>query len=216
MLHTLRTRVHQRDLSHQWCRRLIHYTGALLILYFIIPNTGILLQLKLFLPPLIISIVICADILRIKRNLSFPPDDLFRGYEQNRLGSYVYFGLGAVILFFFFPAQIAIPCILCTSITDPVMGELKRKVDCRSTIIGGLLISAFFFIFVWIDLSFVILIFLTLVGSATVVFSEYISGYWIDDDLLMQILPASIIYIISIMLSIDALLSPVSMINYLI
>lgn len=148
-------------------------------------------------------IVIIFDLLRVRNHISFPCDDLLRHYENNRLGSYVYFGIGAMILFLFFPEQISIPCILCASITDPFMGEIRHHYSKKSALLGGFLISFLFFAIIWMHTPINIMIPIASIGSISAVIAEKYAGFWIDDDFLMQMLPAMILLCITTLFALN-------------
>ena len=182
--------------KHHWYRRILHSLGAFLIFYYLIPDAEIYEPLKLWGPIGVMIIVILFDLLRLNKKIYFPKSEIFRHYEHKRLGSYVYFGFGILLLFLFFPEHIAVPCILCASISDPLMGELRYYFGKNTSFLGGFMLSfLFFFIFLSIT-SFFVLVFTALVGAAMVVFSEHIAGFWLDDDLLIQIIPAIIIFML--------------------
>lgn len=190
----IRLKNNNKKSRHHWYRRILHSLGAFLIFYYLIPDAEIYEPLKLWGPIGVMILIILFDLLRLNKKIHFPKSEIFRHYEHKRLGSYVYFGFGVLLLFLFFPEHIAVPCILCASISDPLMGELRYYFGKNTGFLGGFMLSfLFFFIFLSIT-SFSVLVFTALVGAAMVVFSEHIAGFWLDDDLLIQIIPAIIIF----------------------
>ena len=137
---------------------------------------------------------------------------MIREYERFRPASYGYFSLGAIILLAYFPQYIAIPCILSAAICDPIIGILKQK---KKKIVGfiiGFFISFIFFYICWQDAFFWIAIGASVIGSVTVIFAEHASNVWLDDDLLMQIIPAFVLFIFLIIIEKNFILPPTDII----
>ena len=67
-----------------------------------------------------------------------------RSYEKKRPASYLYFGIAVLLLFLLFPQQIAIPCILCASFTDPIIGETRYHLGKKKAYAIGFIISLVF------------------------------------------------------------------------
>jgi len=125
----------------------------------------------------------------------------------------VYFGLGAMILFLFFPEHIAIPCILCASITDPIMGEIRNHYSKNSALFAGFLVSFFFFAMFLIQAPINILIPIAGIGAISTIIAEHYAGFWIDDDFLMQILPAIMILTFTTLFSLNQLYTSTPALN---
>lgn len=172
----------------RWYRRAFHTFAACFVAYYLIPeNTGDLLWVFIT-KRAVVSILICTvlvvEILRLRGNIKTEVFFGLRLYEQKRVCSYIYFGVGSSILLLFFPQAIAVPCILAAAITDPVMGELRRVAKKWVSIAFGAILSLG--LFMLCNYGIVPAAF----GATLVVAGELFSNKLIDDDFLMQILPA--------------------------
>jgi len=141
-----------------------------------------------------------------------------RDYEKNRVGSYLFFGVGVFILLCFFPQQIAIPCILCACLADPFMGEMREKFQESIVILFSFLLCFVFFFVTWYTADLWIVFLFSIVGATGAVVGEAKKFSWIDDDFLIQILPAILLialYVImtqfSVSLSFEQVIYPGNM-----
>lgn len=172
-----------------WYRRLAHVSGSAIISYYMLPDGGWIGTAKKIFVIICVFIVIAIDIRRIRKG------DIrisgLRDYEERRIGGYVYFGMGSAILLLFFPQQISIPCIVSTALADPLAGEM-RKLGLIPASISSMLLSFFIFLSTW--LSSPIALQIAVLGALSTTASEFVKSRYIDDDLLMQIVPAILIY----------------------
>ena len=111
-------------------------------------------------------------------------------YEKKRLGSYVFFAIGVLILLWFFPQPIAIPCILCACFADPLMGEIRTRFSERYVYFFGFLVCFFFFMVSYYKAELFLMILSSVIGAYFAVIGETKKFLWIDDDFMIQILPA--------------------------
>lgn len=171
-----------------WYRRLAHVSGSAIVAYYFLPDDGWIGLTKRILVTLAVLVVIAIDIMRIKHaklNISG-----LRDYEKGRIGSYVYFGIGSSILLLLFPQQITIPCIVSTSLVDPLAGEM-RKVNPFLSYLSSLLLAYFIFLSTWISSPYSI--YIALLGASSLTLSELVKIECLDDNLLMQLIPAILI-----------------------
>jgi hypothetical protein len=177
-------------------RRMFHTAGASLLIYYLLPNRGILGGVKIFIPIFIIICVLFLEYFRIKGKVK--PNRFFRlrPYEEKRPASYIYFGVGMLLLFLFFPQQIAIPCILCACFSDPIMGELKRYLAQKNAYIIGFFVCMFFFLATWYKAELWIVLLVSIIGGFGALIGEVKKIWFIDDDFMIQMLPASFLLII--------------------
>jgi hypothetical protein len=119
-----------------------------------------------------------------------------RRYEERRPASYIYFGTALYLLLFFFPQQIAIPCILCACFSDPILGEIRHQFTKKTIYFIGLFLCMCFFLLTWYAAELWVLLFLVPIGGVAAVIGETVKFEYIDDDFMIQILPAIIIMII--------------------
>jgi len=178
-----------------WFRRSAHVFATTFISYYFLPDSGYMGILKRIIVLSLLIIIIALDIARLKRK-RYRLTGL-RDYEENRIGSYVYFGIGTSILLLFFPQQIAIPCIVSAALADPVAGEL-RKINLKLSYLIVFMLSFFIFYSTWLTSPYAILISVT--SSLSLTLSELKKFRYLDDDLLMQIVPALTILIFYLVL----------------
>lgn len=178
-----------------WFRRSAHVFATTFISYYFLPDSGYIGILKRIIVLSLLIIFIVFDIARLKRK-RYRLTGL-RDYEENRIGSYVYFGIGTSILLLLFPQQIAIPCIVSAALADPVAGEL-RKINLKLSYLIVFMLSFFIFYSTWLTSPYAILI--SVISSLSLTLSELKKFRYLDDDLLMQIVPALTILIFYLVL----------------
>lgn len=182
-------------------RRLLHLAGSLFIIYYFIPEKIVYTISKQWILLIIGLLVLIIEVHRQKTKKTHPLDPLLRDYENKRPASFSYFAIGSIILIYFFPQYITIPCILSTALCDPLIGILKQK---NKKIIGyfiGFCISFIIFIGSWITTKHWISLFASGLGAGTLIIAEHSSNAVVDDDFLMQILPAITLFLFSYLLS---------------
>lgn len=181
-------------------RRLAHVFASTFISYYFIPDDGYFGVFKKVLVLCLFLIALTFDMIRLrKKKIKIAG---LRDYEENRLGSYVYFGLGTAILLIVFPQQIAIPCIVSASLIDPIFGELKR-INISLSYILSFLLSFFIFYSTWLSSRYAVII--SLVSALSINLCELKKFKYIDDDLLMQMIPGILISIILMILGENAM-----------
>ena len=178
-----------------WFRRSAHIFATTFISYYFLPDSGYIGILKRIIVLSLLIIFIVFDIARLKRK-RYRLTGL-RDYEENRIGSYVYFGIGTSILLLLFPQQIAIPCIVSAALADPVAGELRR-INLKLSYLIVFMLSFFIFYSTWLTSPYAILI--SVISSLSLTLSELKKFRYLDDDLLMQIVPALTILIFYLVL----------------
>ena len=178
------------DYDAHWFRRVFHTAGTMFLVYYMLPDEGFLSTIKLWAPMLIISIISIVEFLRLTGIISKKHFFGLREYEKKRPASYLYFGSGIITLFLFFPQQIAIPCILCACIADPVIGEVRYRFGKKESYIIGFLLCMTLFIITWYKADIWILPLVSIVGASGALFAEVKKIWWLDDDFLIQMLPA--------------------------
>ncbi len=190
------------DFDAHWYRRVFHTFGSSFILYYILPNPNWINLLdwinilKIWIPISIVIIIVLLEILRLKGKINSDHFFGLRKYEKKRAGSYVFFAVAILILFLFFPQQISIPCILCACLADPIIGEIKYRFGAKQAYIIGFIICMFFFIITWYKADFNLMILVSIIGSIGAIVGEAKKFWWLDDDFMIQMLPAFLILII--------------------
>jgi len=183
-----------------WYRRVFHTFSASFVVYYMLPNEGFFNLLKILLPIILVLSAIILEILRVSGKISGRHFFGLRMYEQKRLGSYFFFGIGVFILLMFFPQQIALPCILCACISDPILGELRRNLSKKRVIFNGFMICFIIFFISWYKADIITMITISIIGASFALIGEMKKFFWLDDDFMIQMLPAIVIFIIFLIL----------------
>jgi hypothetical protein len=184
------------DFDAHLYRRVFHTFGASFLFYYVLPNANWIYILKIWVPVSIVITILVLEILRLKGKINSDHFFGLRTYEKKRAGSYVFFAVAILILLLFFPQRIAIPCILCACLADPIMGEIRYHFSEKHAYIMGFLVCMFFFIVTWYKADFSLMILVSIVGAIGAVVGETKKFWWFDDDFMIQILPAVLILII--------------------
>jgi len=188
----------QRNKSLQ--RRILHMAGAIFIGYYFLPRS-----LPFNIPRTIVLYAIIPVVLAIElyrwNVREHRLNDLLREYEHSRPASFSYFAIGSILLLLFFPQYISIPCILSTAFCDPIIGEFKQKNKRFIGYLLGFIISILFFILAWSSTKPWITISAAFIGAGSSMISEHKSTFYIDDDLLMQLVPALLLLLFTFLLT---------------
>lgn len=170
----------------RWFRRMNHTGGAGFILYYLFPNKLIFGIPREMLLVLLILFPLSTELNRLIRKRGFIG---LHVREEGKLASYFWFAVCSGALMLFFPQKIAAPCIVSAAIIDPVLGELKQFGRFRASTFA---IGASFLIFSAFEYSPQ----LALIAAILGVIAEYPNSKFLDDDLLMQLVPAFVVGII--------------------
>jgi dolichol kinase len=193
-------KINSLDFDAHFYRRVFHAFGASFIFYYMLPDIDWINSLKFWIPPVIVVIAILLEILRLKGKISSDHFFGLRMYEQKRIGSYVFFAIAILILLRFFPQHIAIPCILCACLGDPIIGEIRQRFSIKHAYVFGFLICMFFFMITWYKVDVRIMIIASIIGAFGAVFGETKKIWWLDDDFMIQMVPAILLLILWISL----------------
>ena len=126
-----------------------------------------------------------------------------RPYEEGRLGSFALFAVAIVVAILLFPLAIACAVVLGTAIVDPLAGELRR--DPRFRRVDAVVPFAVYSVLALVGLSVLgtwpVLpsAGLALVAGAIAVAVERPKVWWIDDDLVMTLVPALVLYAVGVL-----------------
>lgn len=184
------------EFDNRLFRRMFHTAAASILIYYLLPNKGNIYVLKFFIPIFIVIITSLLEFFRITGRLNRSKFFKLRSYEEKRPASYIYFGVAILILLLFFPQQIAIPCILCACFSDPIIGEIRNHIGKKETYTIGFFVCMIFFLITWYKAEIWVLILVTIIGSIGAVIGEGKKFWIIDDDFMIQILPAILILIL--------------------
>jgi len=192
----IRNKINSLDFDIQLFRRVFHTAAASFLIYYSLPNEGSIGILKFYVPIFIVIFALLLEYFRIKGKLNSSHFFRLRSYEKERPASYIYFGIAILILFLLFPQQIAIPCILCACFSDPIIGELRGSLDKKNMYVVGLFVCMFFFFVTWFNAEIWIVILVSIIGGTGALIGEVKKFWFIDDDFMIQILPAILLLIL--------------------
>ncbi len=178
-------------------RRITHGAGALLLLYFVLPEGFFVVLPKWEVLLLALGAVWALEGVRLAVRFELP---MLRPYEERRVASYAFYAIALVGAVLLFPEPIAAAVILGTALVDPVAGELRRAGTGRRLYPGVPFVM--YTLLACVGLSIIgawpLPWALPLAGIAAVVAlaAEYPKIPWVDDDLSMTFAPAIALYVI--------------------
>lgn len=187
--------VNQQFEAH-FFRRVFHTFAASFLIYYSLPNEQWINTLKLYIPIVIVVFALILEYFRLKERIDRKHFFRLRSYEKKRPAGYLYFGIATLILLLFFPQQIAIPCILCACFSDPIIGEIRHHSGIKKAYVIGFFISVFFFLITWFKADIWIVLLVSIIGGTGAIIGEAKKFWLIDDDFMIQILPAILIFIL--------------------
>ena len=199
------------EVDSHWFRRVFHTFAASFLVYYLIPDSGWTGIVRIIVPIGIVACIAIIDYGRIRGEFDHQRFFGLRGYEKGRPASYLYFGIALLLLLIMFPQQIAIPCILCGSFTDPLIGELRYYGGKKRAYLLGFLVSMVIFILIWYRADWWVILPVSIVGASGAVLGEAKKLRFIDDDFMIQILPALMLILVwqaILLLGIDILPPP--------
>jgi len=188
-------RMNAIEVDAHWFRRVFHTFAASFLFYYLLPDKEWINLGKIIIPIIIIFAMAIIEYRRIKGDLDHQQFFGLRNYEKKRPASYLYFGVAILLLFLLFPQQIAIPCILCASFTDPIIGESRYYLGKKRAYVIGFSVSVFFFLMTWYRTDWWILILVSLLGAIGAVMGEAKKLKLLDDDFMIQMLPAVLLLV---------------------
>ncbi len=189
-------RVNAIEVNAHWFRRVFHTFAASFLFYYLLPDQEWITLGKIIIPVIIIFCMVIIEYRRIRGDLDHQRFFGLRNYEKKRPASYLYFGVAVLLLFLLFTQQIAIPCILCASFTDPIIGESRFYLGKKRAYVIGFIVSVLFFLVTWYRADWWILILISLLGATGAILGEAKKLKLVDDDFMIQMLPAILLVLI--------------------
>jgi dolichol kinase len=189
-------RLNAIEVDAHWFRRVFHTFAASFLFYYLLPDEPWMNYAKIIIPLGLLAGMTIIEARRIRGNLDHQRFFGLRHYEKRRPASYLYFGVAVLLLFLFFPQQIAIPCLLCGSFTDPIIGESRFYLGKKQAYVIGFFFSMFFFTITWFQADLWILLIVSVLGATGAVIGEGKKLKFIDDDFMIQLLPAFLILLL--------------------
>jgi dolichol kinase len=183
-------RMNAIEVDAHWFRRVFHTFAASFLFYYLLPDEEWINLGKIVIPVIIVLYMVVVEYRRIRGDLDHQRFFGLRNYEKKRPASYLYFGIAVLLLLLFFPQQIVIPCILCASFIDPIIGESRYHLGKKRAYVIGFVVSMFFFLVTWYRADWWLLILVPLLGATGAVMGEARKLKFVDDDFMIQMLPA--------------------------
>jgi hypothetical protein len=187
------------DLGDRVWRRTLHVLGAIALVYYALPTNFFVIAPKEYILLAALAAVLVVEGLRHAIGLELPT---IRPYEEGRVGSFAIFGAAIVVAILLFPLPIACAVVLGTAVVDPIAGELRRdsryrKVDAAVPFgaYSALAFTGLAILGTWPVLPSVGL---ALLAGAIAVAVERPKVWWIDDDLVMTLVPAVALYAVGV------------------
>jgi hypothetical protein len=183
-------------------RRFWHLSVVFALFYYLVPETMFKLGHvdfdRNYILLILFLIIALMEVLRLtgKWDLS-----LYRDYEQYRVSAPFWFSATTACVILLTPQWFAVPCILCVTFADPVLGELRVREFRYYPIIGIIMCTAAFMIYSY---PIIIAVLLGLAATLAEIIQSreynkssvlFISGL-LDDNFLMQFIPALFIALI--------------------
>ncbi len=184
------------EVDAHWFRRVFHTFAASFLFYYLLPDEGVMNIIKIVVPIYLVIGMTLVEYRRLRGVLDHQRFFGLRNYEKKRPASYLYFGFAIVLLFLLFPQQIAIPCILCASFVDPIIGETRYYIGKKKAYAVGFFVSLFFFFITWYQAEWWALIPISIIGATAALIGEAKKLRFIDDDFMIQMLPAIVLWLI--------------------
>ncbi len=184
------------DFDAHWYRRVFHTFGASFVVYYMLPDDiEWIAFLKMWVPISVLVLAFILEIARIRGGISSSHFFGLRMYERNRVGSYLFFAVGIVILLYFFPQQIAVPCILCACLADPLIGETRYRFGKKEAYVIGFLVCLLLFVVTWYKANLWVMMAASFIGASGAVLGESTNIWWLDDDFMIQLVPALLLLV---------------------
>lgn len=184
------------DAGDRVLRRLLHLAAALAAVFYLVPPIVVpgLSRAALLLAVLVVVLVLEAA--RLAGWIELPA---LRVHEAHRPASFVYFGIAIVIVLLAVPEAYALVAILGAAWVDPLIGELRGRPS-RQRAYPALPVgvyAAIAFLPLWYvgHFSAIVALVLALGSAALAVAVESPRHHHVDDDLLMTLVPAAVLWI---------------------
>lgn len=180
------------ELGNRVWRRAFHAFGAVVLLYYLLPDRFfIVLPTETVLLLALVAVLVLEGI-RLRTGAELPT---IRPWEHHRVASYAFYAVALVLAVLVFPEAVAVAVVLGTALVDPVAGELRGR-NVSSSVQWGVPILAYAVIGSvsfreiggWTLPTTVVTAF---AAAAIAVAVERPKILWADDDLVMTLVPGT-------------------------
>ncbi|MCI4354649.1 MAG: hypothetical protein L3K06_04720 [Thermoplasmata archaeon] len=112
------------ELGDRIWRRVLHFVGAIVLSYYLLPPRFFLLLSNEEALLLALAAVLGMEALRLRAGLELPT---IRPWERHRVASYAYYAVALVVAVLAFPKAVAFAVVIGTALIDPLIGELRLR-----------------------------------------------------------------------------------------
>ncbi len=181
-------------------RRLVHILTSSFIFYYFIPDF-IFEKHKGYFLVIFLAVVLFIDSYRMHVGWRVYGA---REYEHNRPSALALVAIGVTVGLLFFPKHLVVPSILTMAFVDPVIRAVRDNPGYIYPILPlcmavGIFYGALYYLTDW---SALYVFGLAVVGGSVAIAVERPHIEWLDDDLLMIMVPMIVLWTLSILLKI--------------
>lgn len=181
-------------------RRFNHTVVACYVVYFLLPPTLFGVPRFAFAAGFWLGTVV-VEAVRLRSAREMPG---MREYEQRRIAGFLWFTSGTTALlaaheFLGVGQAVVMATIIAAAYVDPLLGELKPRLPRQQALSGGV-VAAFLIYIVIFGMAGVLsgaILGYALVAAIVMVSAELPSIKWLDDDLLMQLVPVAVLLLLA-------------------
>lgn len=181
-------------------RRLVHILTSFFIFYYWIPDFIFDVH-KEYLLVMFLAVVLLIDSYRMHVGWKVYGA---REYEHNRPSALALVAIGVTVGLLFFPKHLVIPSILTMAFVDPVIRAVRDREGLIYPVLPLCMAVSIFYgaLYYLTDWSGVYVIGLAVVAGSMAIAVERPHIEWLDDDLLIILVPMTVLWILSILLNI--------------
>jgi hypothetical protein len=184
------------ELGDRAWRRVLHLFGAAVLVYYPLPENFFVVAPKEY---VLIAALVAMFVLEVLRHLAGLELPTIRPYEAHRVASFAFYALALVLAVLLFPLPIGAAVVLGTAAVDPIAGELRRgsrpvalTVGVPFAVYALLAFAGLAAVGGWPPLPSAAL---ALAAAPIAVAAERPKLPWVDDDLVMTLVPALFLYL---------------------
>lgn len=172
-------------------RRCLHCLMALAPAYYLLPTEIPVLGVDRWV--LLIAFILIVSLVESVRLLMGWTFFGLRPHERNQIASFVWAAVGVTAALWLFREDVATAAIIGWALVDPLAGELRRLRP-HSTVAIAVPVAVYIALagptlYLWGSLSVLSVVLVSTIGAATAVAAEREKIRYIDDDILMIVLP---------------------------
>lgn len=169
-------------------RRIFHMTAIVYLLYYLLPEELFPGFYKWYGVVIIVFATLIVEGVRLKTGMLFFG---LREYEKMRMSAFAWFAIGMGIALLWFDMVYVVPVVIGMALTDPLIGEIKRKKEELYPLFPSLIygIIVFLCLLLLSGMFIVLKILFTVVATVSAISAEHYKLKYVDDDFLMIVIP---------------------------